>query len=67
MNRSTIVLGREEPGTQETHKVGPPVPPAHEVQEQVEHILGSDEFLLPQRGRNFLHFVVSETLAGRRG
>jgi hypothetical protein len=43
MNRSTIVLGREEPGTQETYKVGPPVPPAHEVQEQVEHILGSDE------------------------
>ncbi|OHV26489.1 hypothetical protein EOS93_16300 [Rhizobium sp. RMa-01] len=37
-----------------------------EVQQQLERILSSREFRLPERTRKFLEFVVTETLAGRR-
>ncbi|RFC00152.1 hypothetical protein B5K11_00230 [Rhizobium leguminosarum bv. trifolii] len=37
-----------------------------EVQQQLERILSSREFRLPERARRFLEFVVTETLAGRR-
>ncbi|OWV68704.1 hypothetical protein ATY76_09255 [Rhizobium sp. R339] len=40
-------------------------PTAEEICRQVERILASEEFHAPKRGRNFLEFVVSETLAGR--
>ncbi|MGR9171065.1 hypothetical protein [Rhizobium sp. KDH_Rht_773_N] len=40
-------------------------PTADEICRQVERILGSEEFHAPKRGRNFLEFVVNETLAGR--
>ncbi|WHO73461.1 hypothetical protein [Rhizobium sp. BT03] len=42
-------------------------PTAEEICQQVERILASEEFHAPQRGRNFLEFVVNETLAGRSG
>ncbi|MBB4110813.1 TolB-like protein [Rhizobium sp. BK226] len=42
-------------------------PTAEEICRQVERILASEEFHAPKRGRNFLEFVVSETLAGRSG
>ncbi|MFS8148609.1 hypothetical protein [Rhizobium sp. BR 249] len=42
-------------------------PTADEICRQVERILGSEEFHAPKRGRNFLEFVVNETLAGRSG
>ncbi|ANL38561.1 MULTISPECIES: membrane protein [Rhizobium] len=37
-----------------------------DVQQQLERILSSREFRLPERARRFLEFVVTETLAGRR-
>ncbi|NYJ14878.1 TolB-like protein [Rhizobium leguminosarum] len=37
-----------------------------EVEQQLERILSSREFRLPERTRKFLEFVVRETLAGRR-
>ncbi|MBX5222265.1 hypothetical protein HJC04_18350 [Rhizobium sp. NLR8a] len=37
-----------------------------EVQRQLERILSSPEFRLPERAGRFLEFVVTETLAGRR-
>jgi len=37
-----------------------------EVQQQLERILSSREFRLPERARRFLEFVVTETLEGRR-
>lgn len=37
-----------------------------EVQQQLDRILASREFRLPERARRFLEFVVMETLAGRR-
>ena len=40
-------------------------PTADEICRQVERILTSEEFHAPKRGRNFLEFVVNETLAGR--
>ncbi|MBX5171105.1 hypothetical protein HJB84_14725 [Rhizobium sp. NZLR1b] len=40
-------------------------PTAEEICKQVQRILGSEEFHAPKRGRNFLEFVVNETLAGR--
>ncbi|RFC00354.1 hypothetical protein B5K08_00295 [Rhizobium leguminosarum bv. trifolii] len=40
-------------------------PTAEEICRQVQRILASEEFHAPQRGRNFLEFVVNETLAGR--
>ncbi|TCU40096.1 hypothetical protein [Rhizobium azibense] len=42
-----------------------PRPTAEEVCQQVDRILSSDEFHSPNRGRSFLKFIVSETLAGR--
>ncbi|MBX4952820.1 hypothetical protein HJA95_25310 [Rhizobium binae] len=42
-------------------------PTAEEICRQVGRILASEEFHAPQRGRNFLEFVVNETLAGRAG
>lgn len=42
-------------------------PTGEEICRQVERILASEEFHAPKRGRNFLEFVVSETLAGRSG
>ncbi|MBW9054444.1 hypothetical protein [Rhizobium mesosinicum] len=42
-------------------------PTADEICRQVERILGSEEFHAPKRGRDFLEFVVNETLAGRSG
>ena len=42
-------------------------PTAEEICRQVERILASEEFHAPKRARNFLEFVVSETLAGRSG
>lgn len=42
------------------------VPLREEVQQQLERILSSPEFRLPERARRFLEFVVTETLAGRR-
>ncbi|NLS08383.1 hypothetical protein HGP14_35025, partial [Rhizobium sp. P32RR-XVIII] len=44
-----------------------PGPTADEVSQQVERILSSEEFHSPQRGRLFLQFIISETLAGRSG
>ena len=41
-------------------------PSQEEVQRQLERILSSREFRLPERARRFLEFVVTETLAGRR-
>lgn len=41
------------------------VPLPEEVREQVERILSSGVFCLPERGRRFLQFVVDETLEGR--
>ncbi|OWV68692.1 hypothetical protein ATY76_09195 [Rhizobium sp. R339] len=41
-------------------------PSQEEVQQQLERILSSREFRLPERARRFLEFVVTETLAGRR-
>ncbi|MGF1629281.1 MAG: hypothetical protein ACFCUT_07405 [Kiloniellaceae bacterium] len=37
------------------------------IREQLEHILGSSEFLGSDRARRFLRYVVEETLAGRGG
>ncbi|TCU31944.1 hypothetical protein [Rhizobium azibense] len=37
-----------------------------EVQQQLERVLSSPEFRLPERARRFLEFVVTEALAGRR-
>ncbi|MGV4793684.1 hypothetical protein [Rhizobium sp. F40D2] len=42
-------------------------PTAEEICRQVERILASEEFHAPKRARNFLEFVVNETLAGRSG
>jgi len=48
-----------------TDKVGLVEPAPDEVQEQLKCILRSDEFRLPARARQFLQFVVEETLEGR--
>ncbi len=42
------------------------IPSQEEVRRQLERILSSPEFRLPDRARRFLEFVVTETLAGRR-
>ncbi|MFC5756004.1 hypothetical protein [Rhizobium sp. GCM10022189] len=42
------------------------IPSQEEVQRQLEAILSSPEFRLPERARRFLEFVVTETLSGRR-
>jgi len=40
-------------------------PSAEDVRAQLERILSSDKFHLPERARSFLKFVVNETLEGR--
>lgn len=40
-------------------------PSADEVRAQLERILSSPHFVLPDRGRKFLSFVITETLEGR--
>ncbi|MGY3611535.1 hypothetical protein ACWGRJ_47735, partial [Bradyrhizobium sp. Lot11] len=47
-------------------RAGSSIPSHEEVQQQLERILSSPEFRLPERARRFLEFVVTETLAGRR-
>ncbi|RUM22971.1 hypothetical protein EFQ99_23315 [Rhizobium vallis] len=42
------------------------IPSQEEVEHQLESILSSPEFRLPERARRFLEFVVTETLSGRR-
>ncbi|MBB3593695.1 TolB-like protein/Tfp pilus assembly protein PilF [Rhizobium sp. BK529] len=42
------------------------IPSQEEVEQQLERILFSPEFRLPERARRFLEFVVTEMLAGRR-
>ncbi len=41
------------------------MPEAHEVNSQLERILGSKEFSSSQKLKDFLNYVVDETLAGR--
>jgi len=41
-------------------------PSQEEVRQQLERILSSPEFRLPERARRFFEFVVTETLEGRR-
>ncbi|MBD9445037.1 hypothetical protein IB244_14390 [Rhizobium sp. RHZ02] len=40
-------------------------PSPGEVREQLDRILSSPDFILPDRGRRFLQFIVNETLEGR--
>jgi len=40
-------------------------PSPTEVREQLDRILSSPEFILPDRGHRFLQFIVNETLEGR--
>ncbi|MBW9054455.1 hypothetical protein [Rhizobium mesosinicum] len=47
-------------------RAGSDISSPEEVQQQLEHILSSPEFRLPERARRFLEFVVTETLAGHR-
>ena len=42
-----------------------PAPPAEKVQKQLQRILTSPEFQATDRQREFLQFVVAETIAGR--
>ncbi len=41
------------------------VPSPQEVRDQLAHILGSPEFMVPERARSFLRYLVEQTLAGR--
>ncbi len=47
-------------------RAGGAIPSQQEVEQQLEQILSSPEFRLPERARRFLEFIVTETLAGRR-
>ncbi|MBX4958288.1 hypothetical protein [Rhizobium lentis] len=47
-------------------RAGSDISSPEEVQQQLERILSSPEFRLPERAGRFLEFVVTETLAGRR-
>ncbi|APO72247.1 TolB/tetratricopeptide repeat domain-containing protein (plasmid) [Rhizobium gallicum] len=49
----------------EVNAFSSPGPTAEEVCQQLERILSSGEFHSSQRGRRFLQFIISETLAGR--
>ena len=40
------------------------VPSPEEVRDQLAHILGSPEFMVPERARGFLRYLVEQTLAG---
>ncbi|QFY59367.1 hypothetical protein FZ934_02285 [Rhizobium grahamii] len=42
------------------------IPSSEEVRQQLDRILSSSEFRLPERARRFLEFVIDETLGGRR-
>lgn len=42
-----------------------PAPTPDAVREQLERIVSSAEFMVPDRGRRFLRYVVDEALAGR--
>ncbi|PDS71301.1 hypothetical protein CO651_14695 [Rhizobium phaseoli] len=62
-----LVVGASMRNATQVNIVSSPGPTAEEICRQVERILASEEFHAPQRGRNFLGFVVNETLAGRAG
>lgn len=47
-------------------RAGGDISSPEEVQQQLDRILSSPEFRLPERARRFLEFVVTETLAGQR-
>ncbi|MBX5137964.1 hypothetical protein HJB79_03965 [Rhizobium lentis] len=47
-------------------RAGSDISSPEEVQQQLERILSSPEFRLPERAGRFLEFVVTETLAGHR-
>ena len=47
-------------------RAGGSTPSQEEVRQQLERILSSPEFRLPERARRFFEFVVTETLEGRR-
>lgn len=55
----------KSPGSSATDALGG-LPP-REILEQLERILGHRDFEATQRMRDFLRFVVEETLSGRRG
>ena len=42
-----------------------PAPADEEIQKQLRRILGSPEFQATDRQRDFLQFVITETIAGR--
>jgi len=42
-------------------------PSSNEINAQLERIIASPEFRVPERGRCFLRYVVDETVAGRGG
>jgi adenylate cyclase len=52
------------PDTRRTQPTNIATPCANEILEQLERILSSPEFSLPERGHKFLRYVVEETLAG---
>ncbi|AJD42511.1 TolB/tetratricopeptide repeat domain-containing protein [Rhizobium gallicum bv. gallicum R602sp] len=60
-----ILLGGAIMNSAEVHPFGDPGPTAEEVCQQLERILSSGEFHSSERGRRFLQFIISETLAGR--
>ena len=43
----------------------PSLPSPEEVRAQLAHVLGSPEFMVPERARCFLRYLVEQTLAGR--
>ncbi|PKA44801.1 hypothetical protein N2599_33780 (plasmid) [Rhizobium sullae] len=49
----------------EVNRFSSPGPTAEEVCQQLERVFSSGEFHSTERGRRFLKFIVSETLAGR--
>ncbi|TCU20379.1 hypothetical protein [Rhizobium sullae] len=49
----------------EVNRFSSPGPTAEEVCQQLERVFSSGEFHSTERGRRFLQFIVSETLAGR--
>ncbi len=52
------------PDTQEMRPTGAAGPSPNEVLAQLDKILSSQEFSLPERGHKFLRYVVEEALAG---
>ena len=45
--------------------IQPSFPTSDDIREQLERIISSEDFIVPDRGRRFLRFLVEETLAGR--